>query len=137
MTLHFVNLDAELQNLDAAAAKGGLLAVYGRRRVGKTRLLIEWLGRAATVFEDFCRLRYPGAQRYWEGDVELDLVAPDPSKPKGLIVAEVKWRKLPAAKRANVLRQLQDKWSRCQLAKKYADVRFEALDAGVLEEKKT
>jgi AAA+ ATPase superfamily predicted ATPase len=89
---------------------------------------------AASVFEDFCRLRYPGAQRYWEGDVELDLVAPDPSKTKDLIVAEVKWRKLTAAERANVLRQLQSKWSRCQLAKKHAEVRFEVLDASLLEQ---
>ena len=89
---------------------------------------------ASTVFEDFCRQRHPGAQRYWEGDVELDLVAPDPSKPKGLIVAEVKWRKLTAAERANVLRQLQGKWARCQLAKKNVSVRFDVLDAGVLVE---
>jgi hypothetical protein len=89
---------------------------------------------AATVFEDFCRLRYPGAQRYWEGDVEFDWVAPDPGKPKGLVVAEVKCRKLTAAERANVLRQLQGKWSRCHLAKKYVEVRFEVMDAEVLVE---
>jgi hypothetical protein len=86
------------------------------------------------VFEDFCRLRYPGAQRYWEGDVEFDWVAPDPGKPKGLVVAEVKCRKLTAAERANVLRQLQGKWSRCHLAKKYVEVRFEVMDAEVLVE---
>ncbi|MCP5516568.1 MAG: ATP-binding protein [Verrucomicrobiales bacterium] len=44
MRLDFVNRAAELGELDAAASKGGLLAVYGRRRVGKTRLLVEWLG---------------------------------------------------------------------------------------------
>jgi hypothetical protein len=88
---------------------------------------------AATVFEDFCRVRYPGARRFWEGDVELDLVAPDPEKPKRLIVAEVKWRCLTAAERSIVLRQLQGKWSRCQLAKKHAEIRFEVLDASTLE----
>lgn len=88
---------------------------------------------AATVFEDFCRLRYPGAQRYWEADVELDLVAPVPGSPKELVVAEVKWRKLTVAERASVLRQLRGKWSRCQLAKRYAEVRFEVMDATVLE----
>ncbi|MBI5385446.1 MAG: ATP-binding protein [Verrucomicrobia bacterium] len=97
----------------------------------KQKLIHE---HASTVFEDFCRQRHPGAQRYWEGDVELDLVAPDPDQPKGLIVAEVKWRRLTAAERANVRRQLQGKWSRCQLAKKFAAVRFEVLDAGVLED---
>ncbi len=128
MNLEFVNREAELKELDAVAAQGGVLALYGRRRVGKTRLLIEWLKRrdgrysqaigtltsaqkqrlihehASTVFEDFCRQRHPGAQRYWEGDVELDLVAPVPVAPKELIVAEVKWRRLTAAERAKVLR---------------------------------
>ncbi len=39
----FVNRDAELRELDAAAKRGGLLVVFGRRRVGKTRLLRQWL----------------------------------------------------------------------------------------------
>src|SRR5688572_21336566 len=43
MKLEFVNREAELRELDAAARRGGLLVVYGRRRVGKTRLLREWL----------------------------------------------------------------------------------------------
>jgi hypothetical protein len=38
----FVNQDAELRELDAAK-RGGLLVVFGRRRVGKTRLLRQWL----------------------------------------------------------------------------------------------
>jgi uncharacterized protein len=97
----------------------------------RSRLVHE---HAATVFEDFCRLRYPGARRYWEGDAELDLVAPDPAAPKGLIVAEVKWRRLTAAERARLLQQLQRNWARCQLAKRHAEVQFEVLDVGVLEE---
>jgi hypothetical protein len=91
---------------------------------------------AASVFEDFCRQRHPDARRYWEGDVELDLVAPATGVSRGVRVAEIKWRRLSATERANVLRQLQGKWSRCQLAKQYSDVRFEVLDAGVLEEEK-
>ncbi|MGH9363734.1 MAG: AAA family ATPase, partial [Thermoanaerobaculia bacterium] len=43
MRLEFVDREAELRELDAAAKRGGLLVVYGRRRVGKTRLLREWL----------------------------------------------------------------------------------------------
>ncbi|MGH7873204.1 MAG: hypothetical protein ACREQO_13410 [Candidatus Binatia bacterium] len=39
----FVNRDAEQRELDAAAKRGGLLVVFGRRRVGKTRLLRQWL----------------------------------------------------------------------------------------------
>ena len=43
MNLEFVNRDAELRELDAAGRHGGLLVMFGRRRVGKTRLLRQWL----------------------------------------------------------------------------------------------
>lgn len=89
---------------------------------------------AATVFEDFCRARFPGAQRYWESNVELDLVAPDPGDAKRLLVAEVKWRRLSVAERKNVLRQLESKWSHCSLRARHRNVRFEVLDAGILAE---
>ena len=46
MALTFVNREAEIRELDAAARRGGLLVVYGRRRVGKSRLLVEWLERS-------------------------------------------------------------------------------------------
>lgn len=87
---------------------------------------------AAAVFEDFCRARFPGAQRYWESDVELDLVAPDPDDPQRLLVAEVKWRRLAVAERGNVLRQLESKWARCSLGARHPKVRLEVLDASVL-----
>jgi hypothetical protein len=87
---------------------------------------------AATVFEDFCRARYPGSARYWEGNLELDLVAPDPDDPKRLLVAEVKWRRLSAAERRQVLRQLESKWSRCALRARHPNVRFEVLDTNIL-----
>ena len=43
MELTFTNRTAELNELEAAATAGGLLVVFGRRRVGKTRLLAHWL----------------------------------------------------------------------------------------------
>ena len=86
---------------------------------------------AATVFEDFCRARYPGAGRFWESGVELDCVAPDPDG-SGLLVAEVKFRPLSAAARKNVLRQLEAKWERCSLRARHAKVRFEVLDTSLL-----
>ena len=43
MKLGFVDWEAELRELNAAAKRGGLLVVYGRRRVGETRLLGQWL----------------------------------------------------------------------------------------------
>jgi AAA+ ATPase superfamily predicted ATPase len=95
----------------------------------KRKLIHE---HASTVFEDFCRARYPGAQRYWESKVELDLVAPDPEDASRLLVAEVKWRRLSATERKNVLRQLESKWSLCALRARHPSVRFEALDASIL-----
>jgi AAA+ ATPase superfamily predicted ATPase len=43
MELSFTNRTAELKELESAATAGGLLVVFGRRRVGKTRLLAHWL----------------------------------------------------------------------------------------------
>ncbi len=43
MELIFTNRTAELKELGSAVATGGLLVVFGRRRVGKTRLLMHWL----------------------------------------------------------------------------------------------
>ncbi len=87
---------------------------------------------AATVFEDVCRGRVPGAARYWESGIELDLVAPDPDDRKRLLVAEVKWRHLSAAERKGVRRQLESKWSRCALRARHPKVRFDVFDAGIL-----
>jgi AAA+ ATPase superfamily predicted ATPase len=87
---------------------------------------------AATVFEDVCRARFPGAQRYWESNLELDLVAPDPDERRRLLVAEVKWRRLAVAERKNVLRQLEGKWSRCSLRARHPSARLDVLDARVL-----
>ena len=96
----------------------------------KKRTLIH--DHAATVFEDFCRVRFSGGQRYWERDIELDLVAPDPNDAKRLLVAEVKWRSLSAGERKNTLRQLESKWSRCALRARYPRARLEVLDASSL-----
>ena len=87
---------------------------------------------AATVFEDACRARFPGAQRYWEGNVEVDLVAPDPGDRRRLLVAEVKWRRLTVTERKNVLRQLESKWSHCSLRARHRNVRFDVFDASIL-----
>jgi hypothetical protein len=89
---------------------------------------------ASTVFEDHCRARFPGAGRYWERNVELDLVAPDPNDPGGVVVAEVKWRRLTAGERHRVMEDLQAKWARCTLRSRYRRVRFDVLDANILSE---
>lgn len=97
---------------------------YGK--VQKQKLLRD---HAATVFEDVCRARFPGATRYWEPGVEFDLVAPDPLASGRLLVAEVKWRRLSAAERKRVRRELERKWSRCSLQARHPSVRLEVLDA--------
>ena len=43
MRLAFTNRVRELKDLDSAARAGGLVVLFGRRRVGKTRLLTRWL----------------------------------------------------------------------------------------------
>lgn len=48
--LKFVDREAELGVLDEAARRGGLLGVFGRRRVGKTRLLRQWLDKCGGMF---------------------------------------------------------------------------------------
>ena len=48
----FVNRQEELTRLDrlAARSEGALAVVYGRRRVGKTRLLLEWAERTGGLY---------------------------------------------------------------------------------------
>src|SRR5687767_7754482 len=48
--LTFVNRRRELRVLRDAARKGGLWVVFGRRRVGKTRLLREAIGGAGGLY---------------------------------------------------------------------------------------
>jgi AAA+ ATPase superfamily predicted ATPase len=45
-----VNRERELGELSGAARRGGLLVVFGRRRVGKTRLLRHWLAQQGGLY---------------------------------------------------------------------------------------
>jgi AAA+ ATPase superfamily predicted ATPase len=40
--MEFVDREEELRRLERLARKGGLAVLWGRRRIGKTRLLLEW-----------------------------------------------------------------------------------------------
>lgn len=97
----------------------------------KRHLLRE---HASTVFEDYCRGLFPDAARYWEGDLEFDLVRSDPHShtERGVIVSEVKWRRLSTPERKRLLKQIEEKWLRSTLRQRYPGVRFEVLDASVL-----
>lgn len=46
----FVDRRAELERLRRASREGGLVVVWGRRRVGKSRLLVEWLRKGRGVY---------------------------------------------------------------------------------------
>lgn len=96
-------------------------------RAEKARLLHE---HTATVFEDFCRSRYPEAARYWEGSLEFDFVRQE--KPGRLIVTEVKWRRLSGPEKAEVEAHLKENWQKSVLARKHSGAEFEVLDASVL-----
>jgi AAA+ ATPase superfamily predicted ATPase len=50
--MKFVDRQDELARLDrfAAGEEGGLAVLYGRRRVGKTRLLLEWAAKHAGLY---------------------------------------------------------------------------------------
>jgi AAA+ ATPase superfamily predicted ATPase len=95
----------------------------------KRRLVHE---HAATVFEDACRSTVPGSTRYWERDVEIDLVGPDPHEADGLVVAEIKWRHVTQAQRRQLLASLEARWGRTQIASRHRRVRFEVLGAELL-----
>lgn len=45
MELEFLDREEELGRLDRLAHSGGLAVIWGRRRIGKTRLLREWSRR--------------------------------------------------------------------------------------------
>ncbi len=87
---------------------------------------------ASTVFEDHCRSRFPGAGRYWEAGLELDLVAPDPEAKAGLLVAELAWTRLSRGEREGLREEMKAKWARSALARRHPKVRFEVLDSGFL-----
>lgn len=77
---------------------------------------------ASHVWEHFVRQAFPGSGRYWEGALELDLVAPDPDG--GHLIAECKWSDLSRTEERLLLRRLEEKFSRSALAKRLRKVRF-------------
>ena len=50
ISIMFWNRKAELSALRELDRGGGLAVVWGRRRIGKTRLLLEWSERAGGVY---------------------------------------------------------------------------------------
>lgn len=77
----------------------------------------------ARHWEQFCRKVHPGAGRYWEGDVEIDLVCPQQGKDRYL-VAECKWTRLTPQEEARHLRDLREKFQKTRLARRLKEVAF-------------
>ena len=85
------------------------------------------------MIEDYCRQQFPDAARYWESNLEFDLVREDQSAEKRrLIVSEVKWKRLSEADRERILRELESKWQRCALRHRFPSVTFDVLDSRLL-----
>jgi len=65
--MEFLNRFNELQRLDRLVERGasGLVAIWGRRRVGKTRLLVEWSERAGGVYTVADQSSAPVQRRYF------------------------------------------------------------------------
>lgn len=93
----------------------------------KIRLIHE---HAATVFEDFYHQQHLGAARYWEKNLEFDLVRSKYDKDKGkkLIVSEVKWQRVPVGERKQLLMRMEETWKTSSLHKQYPNVSFELID---------
>lgn len=74
-------------------------------------------------WEVYCRLSYPSSGRYWEGEVEIDVVAPLDGDRKTLI-GECKWRKVPQEEEKALLKDLEDRFSKTKLASKIRQAVF-------------
>ena len=92
----------------------------------KKNFLIQ---HAGTVFEDFVRTRYFNSGRYWEKDVEFDMLFESKKK---LFVCEVKFKDLNKQEQARIMYGLIQKWHKCKLSKKYKNVEFVVMDKKLL-----
>lgn len=85
----------------------------------KTRILRQ---HTARQWEHFCRRVHSGSARYWERDVELDVVWEQGSR--RLVVAECKWASLTSAKGQALLQDLRGRFLRTALSRRFKQVEF-------------
>lgn len=90
------------------------------RRKEKEAILHQHVSRH---WEDFCRQAYPGAGRYWEGGIEIDLVFFDRTA-KRYEVAECKWAELTAREEQVLMEDLRNRFTRSRLSRRLRKVRF-------------
>src|SRR5690606_27714004 len=99
MRLPFTNRKNELAELDAAAAAGGLMVVYGRRRIGKTRLLLHWMERHRGMYSQAIEAALP---------IQLDQTYRDVREHFSTSIAPASW-----AEFFELLRLQKAPWSLC------------------------
>jgi AAA+ ATPase superfamily predicted ATPase len=87
---------------------------------------------AATVFEDYCRSHHPDAARYWEAGAEFDFIRKEGD---GVVVSEVKFKKLSATEKTGLKNQLAEKWKSSAASHKHPRATFEILDTSELAAK--
>lgn len=93
----------------------------GMSRSEKERVLTLHVSRQ---WEIFCRAAYPGSARYWEGDVEIDLIA---HQAKKTLIAECKWSDLTLNEERALTEELRLRFSRTKLAGKFPNPEFKIL----------
>jgi len=84
-------------------------------------------------WEIFCRQAYTGSSRYWEANLEIDLVAPLKSGDSHLI-AECKWTVLTESQEKSLLENLQRRFYSSRLAGKIQKPSFRILSKKNLQQ---
>lgn len=86
---------------------------------------------ASKQWEIFCRHSHFGSSRYWEGDIELDLVAPL-GKKEGHLIAECKWKPLTKAEEDGLIKDLRARFYKTSLSRKLPKVSFKIFSQNSL-----
>lgn len=93
------------------------------------RLLHE---HASRCWEGFCRRAFAGSGRYWEANVELDLVVSQGED--RVLIGECKWSRLSDPQRRRLLEDLRARFGRSALARRYRAAEFRILSQTDLPE---
>jgi hypothetical protein len=80
----------------------------------------------------YYRKKYSHGSRYWEKDLEFDLVRFEDTSESRVIVTELKWKQLSPKEKQGIETALRDKWQRSLLSKKFSKVSFEIVDWNIL-----
>lgn len=83
---------------------------------------------AASVYEDYWRKKYPDSQKYWESNIEFDMLRKVSGSKKGVILSEIKWKTLSPSAKNRLEKDLLKKWESCLLSKKYTLEAVEIID---------